>query len=76
MTAPALPCSSKHGKFCSIAHADLVQTYRDERYRQEIENESTLENPGEKQIWKENGGKLINFQEWLIAHKGRNREDA
>ena len=73
MTATRVfPCSPRHGKFCSMSHAELVRDYREERERQETENEMTLINPGELKLWKENGGKLIDFKAWLLAHKGRN----
>jgi hypothetical protein len=47
-----------------------VAGYRDERHRQEIQHESILSNPGDKKHWKENGGHLVNFRDWLVANKG------
>lgn len=67
-----VPCSAKH-KHCSPAHAALVRGYRDERWRQEVENESILNNPGDLKHAKENGFRLINFKDWLIANKGKNK---
>lgn len=65
-----VPCSSRH-KSCSPAHAELVNDYRLERWRQEalFEAETGL-NETEIQTWKENGNKLIDFKGWLKAKKG------
>ena len=69
-----VPCSPKH-KSCSPAHAELVRGYREERQRQEAELEDITNGyDGELERWRENGGKLITFKEWLIGHKDRNRE--
>ena len=51
------------------AHSDLVWAYRAERERQETAHEITLTAKGEKHHWKANGGKLINFKDWLKANK-------
>jgi hypothetical protein len=63
-----VPCSPRH-HHCSPAHAALVAGYRLARYDEEIRHEAILSNPGDKKIWKENGGKLINFKDWLIGNK-------
>jgi hypothetical protein len=64
------PCSTRH-KSCSPAHADLVTGYRLARYNDEIRHEALLDsrNVGERALAKENGHKLIDFQQWLKAHK-------
>lgn len=64
-----VPCSRKHGKFCSPAHAQLVAGYRDERTRQELlfENE-TGHHKGDMKIWRENNT-MITFKTWLISNK-------
>ena len=61
-------CSDKHGTHCTAHHHGLVTGYRVERHRQEVEHESTLSSPGEAQLWRENGGKLITFTDWLNHH--------
>lgn len=68
------PCSPKH-KSCSPAHADLVRSYRIERWRQEVQHEVQLDprNVGERQFWKENGGHVVTFGDWLHWHKGERR---
>ncbi|ACI12476.1 gp60 [Mycobacterium phage Konstantine] len=71
MSALQFPCSPRH-RHCSMAHAELVRDYRAERERQETEQEMILSSPGERKRWEENGGRLINFQDWILAHKGRN----
>lgn len=62
------PCSPRH-KSCSPAHAALIRGYIEERQRQELALEEQIDGPGERQLWKENGGKLIGFYDWLKAHK-------
>lgn len=69
MTA-ALPCSSRHGKFCSSSHSILVWDYRDERRRQEtIRDEITGGYDGDEQHYKATQGNLIDFKKWLIANR-------
>lgn len=65
------PCSPKH-KSCSPFHANVVRGYREERQRQEIAHDGLWNHPetGEYVAWKDRGGKLIGFAEWLKAHKG------
>lgn len=64
------PCSSKH-KSCSPAHAALVESYRVERWRQERLQESATGNyPGDIAHAKAKGHSLIDFRQWLKAHKG------
>lgn len=70
--ARVLPCSPRHGKYCSMAHSALVRDYREERERQETANETVLSMRGETEYWKATGGQLIDFKAWLLAHKGRN----
>lgn len=66
-----VPCSPRH-LHCSPAHAEFVRNYRIERHRQEVEYEAQLDprNKGEYQHWRENGGTIVTFKSWLIAHKG------
>lgn len=67
------PCSPRHVPFCSPAHADLVRSYQQERERQETANEMILTSKGEREHWKANGGKLIDFGTWLRANKRSTR---
>lgn len=63
------PCSPRH-KSCSPAHAELVESYRDERFRQEVQLENRTGNyRGDIEHWKAKGGKLISFRDWLKAHR-------
>lgn len=64
------PCSPRH-HHCSPAHAALVAGYRDERRRQALCHEVELSYPGERKLWKENGIRLVNFRDWLIANRVR-----
>lgn len=50
-------CNGRH-KQCSRHHADLVQGYREERYRQEISLENEHYHDSEDQV-------LITFKDWL-----------
>lgn len=70
-----VPCSPRHERFCSPAHAALVRGYVEERQRQEIAHDGLWNayGTGEYEDWRENGGKLIDFRTWLRAHKGANR---
>lgn len=62
-------CSPKH-KSCSAAHSALVQGYRDERHRQEVQLEGwTGGYVGDVIQWMAKGGKLIDFRDWLKAHR-------
>jgi hypothetical protein len=48
----------------------MVQGYRDERYRQEIQLERITGNyPGDIIHWEAKGGKLIDFRDWLKANR-------
>src|SRR5690606_9055091 len=65
------PCSAKHGKYCSPAHAAMVWGYRAERARQEQSRDKiTNGHAGDERHWKAKGGNLIDFKSWLKAHKG------
>jgi hypothetical protein len=67
------PCSKRH-RSCSPAHADLVQSYRVERWRQERIQESMTGNyRGDIEHVKAKGHTLIDFRAWLKAHR---RDDA
>lgn len=61
-----IPCSPRHGKHCSVAHHDLVQGYRDERYRQEMALEG--QNYKNQEEAREN---LVDFKQWLIGSAKR-----
>ena len=67
------PRCSRHHPSCTTQHHELVQGYRLDRHNQEIalENATGLR-PGELQVWRENGGKLPTFAEWL---RGQRRKD-
>lgn len=63
------PCSPKH-KSCSPAHAELVESYRQERWRQIVDRERlTGDYDADIEHWEAKGGKLISFTDWLQAHK-------
>lgn len=63
------PCSPRH-KSCSPAHAELVESYRNERWRQEQQQEASTGNyAGDIAHAKAKGHKLIDFGDWLKAHK-------
>lgn len=63
------PCSPRH-RSCSPAHAELVESYRDERFRQEVQLEKrTGGYAGDIAHAKAKGYKLIDFRQWLRAHK-------
>lgn len=67
-----LRCSPRH-KSCSPWHYEMVREYQRERERQQTAlDELTSGWPGELAHWKANGGKLIDFQTWLRAHRGHN----
>lgn len=65
------PCSPRHTS-CSPAHAELVRGYQAERYRQWETREVILgmfNRDGMMRIWRENGGRLVTFGDWLRWHK-------
>lgn len=63
------PCSPRH-RSCSPAHADLVDSYRQERWRQIEElDKVTGHYPSDYEHWKAKGGRLIDFSTWLKARK-------
>ena len=63
------PCSAKHGKHCSAAHADLVRSYRDERTRQEIDWEAATGGyVGDANHLRAQGHSVITFADWLRAN--------
>lgn len=64
-----VPCSPRH-LHCSPAHAEFVRNYRIERHRQEVMYETELTGRGENEHWRANGGCIVTFKSWLIAHKG------
>lgn len=57
-------CTKSHVQ-CSRYHADLVQGYREERYRQEME----LEGQGYKTKDDAERAALITFRQWLEGSK-------
>jgi hypothetical protein len=50
----------------------MVRSYIEERQRQEIAHDGLWNayGTGEYAAWKDRGGKLITFSEWLRGHKG------
>lgn len=58
-------CGDAHGAHCTAHHHNLVTGYRLERHQQETDLEPVLTNPAERQLWRENGGKIISFADWL-----------
>jgi predicted glycoside hydrolase/deacetylase ChbG (UPF0249 family) len=70
------PCSPRH-KSCSPAHAALVESYRQERWRQEVQLEAVTNGyTADYEHWKAKGGKLITLSDWLKAHKHSHRTAA
>ncbi|AET09799.1 hypothetical protein [Gordonia phage GTE5] len=65
-----LRCTPDHVQ-CSIHHARLVDEYRQERYRQEIEREEDgcSDYPEEMRKWAEEHD-MITFKKWLIGSRG------
>lgn len=62
-------CSAKH-KQCSPFHAAIVRGYQAERERQETELEAVTGGyRGDREHWAAQGGRLINFKQWLISNK-------
>ncbi|AAN02114.1 gp60 [Mycobacterium phage Barnyard] len=68
-----VPCSPRH-LHCSPAHAEFVRNYRLERHRQEVLFEVQMNNDAEREHWRENGGEIVTFKSWLIAHKGSGQQ--
>jgi hypothetical protein len=67
-----VPCSRKHGKHCSPAHAAKVAAYRDERRRQELVFEGmTGGYAGDAEHAVAQGNTLVTFGDWLKATKER-----
>jgi len=60
-------CSTAHPD-CTAHHHGLVTGYRVERHRQEVDLEPVLSSPAERQLWRENGGTIITFADWLRHH--------
>jgi hypothetical protein len=77
-----IPCSPKHKKHCSRWHFELVQGYRLERHRQEIQHEAVTGGyAGDAAHARATGHtQPITFQDWLKAnrrdHPDDNRVDA
>jgi hypothetical protein len=64
-----IPCSPRH-KSCSPAHAELVESYRIERHRQEVELEAATGGyAGDIAFYKATNGWIVSFGDWLKAHK-------
>ena len=65
---PVVPCSPFHEN-CTAAHRDVVDGYREQRTREELALEAETGNyRGDLALWRENGNRLTNFNDWL---KGR-----
>lgn len=88
MSRPRASCSPRHRRFCSPAHADLVQSYRDARDARDALRESDTAVPA---AWSAGGAvsayqleaaefdqayPAVTFREWLLDHAGRNEEPA
>jgi hypothetical protein len=64
-----IPCSRRHGKHCSSWHSSLVQSYRNERHRQEVEFEGlTGGHAADAAFIRAQGHTVITFAEWLRAN--------
>lgn len=62
-----VPCSQGHIG-CTTHHRDLVDGYRDQRYREELELEAvTGMHDTDIAIWRENGNRLTTFRDWLMG---------
>ncbi|ATS93145.1 hypothetical protein SEA_PATIO_64 [Gordonia phage Patio] len=66
-----LRCTPDHVQ-CSAYHARLVDEYRQERYRQEIECEYSVEVGGRMEFRDSTNTPLdlITFKKWLIGSRG------
>lgn len=61
-----VPCSPRHEGRCTPHHRSLVDGYRDQRQREELELENeTGGYAGDLARWRENGGTLVTFVEYL-----------
>ena len=64
-TPAPVPCSPSHPG-CTNHHRALVDGYRDQRYREELALEAeTGMHAGDIAFWKENGGRLTTFGDWI-----------
>lgn len=62
-----VPCSPKH-LGCTHHHRNQVDSYNDQLEREKAVLEGlTGMYRGDLEIWRENGGRLTTFQEWLQA---------
>lgn len=62
------PCTPRH-RHCSRWHAELVESYRLERRRQLEALEALCGGySGDEQLWRAQGGELIDFHQWLKSH--------
>lgn len=62
-------CSPRH-HHCSPSHSRLVSDYRLERERQIVALESVTGGyVGDYRFWREQGGRLIDFRDWLKWNK-------
>ncbi len=60
-----VPCSPKHTN-CTRHHRDVVDSYRDQRYREELALEAETNGlAGDIALWKANGGTMTTFVSWL-----------
>jgi hypothetical protein len=65
-----VPCSRRHRKHCSAWHSNLVQSYREERHRQEVAFEAlTGGYAGDQAHAKAKGHSVITFTDWLKANR-------
>lgn len=67
-------CAKGH-KGCTAAHRDLVNSYRVERHRQEVEQEGlTGGHQSDLDYLKAKGHKIITFADWLRHHVRQEQE--
>ena len=68
MATAFVPCSPRHGKYCSPSHANMVASYRDERHRQELLWEAkTGGYAGDARLLRAQGERMISLRDWLGA---------
>lgn len=70
-TTPVVPCSPAHPG-CTSHHKELIDAYRDVRYREELalENETGM-HAGDIEFWRANGGRLTTFGDWLSSNRAQ-----
>ncbi|WGH20846.1 hypothetical protein QLT00_gp63 [Gordonia phage Commandaria] len=74
MLAPHLRCTRSHVQ-CSPYHARLVDEYRSERYRQEMDRERVCSDYATEIDEYNRTHDMITFKQWLIGSRHRTELD-